>query len=124
MAIESTATNSNPKVVAAAVAAAMGANAPLPELAAAVGKIASNIENVYFLSSLGNPSLDPFRNVVIALLRAKGPNAGLRRSDIMEASKIALRSEVPGATYQKVLKELCYTRGGAWVLKPGDGRPT
>jgi hypothetical protein len=42
------------------------------------------------------------RNVVIALLRAKGPNAGLRRSDIMEASKIALRSEVPGATYQKV----------------------
>lgn len=124
MAIESTATNSNPKVVAAAVAAAMGANAPLPELAAAVSKIASNIENVYFLSSLGNPSLDPFRNVVIALLRAKGPNAGLRRSDIMEASKIALRSEVPGATYQKVLKELCYTRGGAWVLKPGDGRPT
>jgi hypothetical protein len=42
------------------------------------------------------------RNVVVALLRAKGPNAGLRRSDIMEASKIALRSEVPGATYQKV----------------------
>jgi DNA-directed RNA polymerase-3 subunit RPC5 len=61
MAIESTATNSNPKVVAAAVAAAMGANAPLPELAAAVSKIASNIENAYFLSSLGNPSLDPFR---------------------------------------------------------------
>jgi hypothetical protein len=43
------------------VAAAMGANAPLPELAAAVSKIASNIENAYFLSSLGNPSLDPFR---------------------------------------------------------------
>lgn len=43
------------------------------------------------------------RNVVIALLRAKGSGSGLRKIDIMEASKIALKTEVPQATYQKVL---------------------
>lgn len=61
IAIERTAANSNPKAVAAAVAAAKGASAPLPELAAAVSKVATSIDNVYFLSSLGNPALDPFR---------------------------------------------------------------
>lgn len=116
--------NANPKVVAAAVAAAKGASAPLAELTAAISQVASNIDGIYFLTKLGNPSLDPFRDVVIALLRAKGASSGLRRLDIIEASKIALKSEVQANIYQKVLKELCYTKGGAWVLKPGDGRPT
>lgn len=115
--------NANSRVVAAAVAAAKGASAPLSELTAAIGQVASNIDGIYFLTSLGNPILDPFRDVVVALLRAKGANTGLRRLDIIEASKIALKAEVQATVYQKVLKELCYTKGGAWVLKPGDGRP-
>ncbi|KAL2651484.1 hypothetical protein R1flu_019612 [Riccia fluitans] len=107
-----------------AKAAAQAASAPLPELEAAVSKVASNIDGIYFLTSVGEKEVDPFRNVVIALLRAKGPASGLRKTDIMEASKIALKGEVRPQIYQKVLKELCYTKGGAWVLKPGDGRPS
>eukprot|EP00897_Mesotaenium_endlicherianum_P002455 jgi/Mesen1/2237/ME000152S01322 len=53
----------NPKAVALAVAASHAASAPLPELAAAVSQVASNIEGVYFLPSLGNSSLDPFRDL-------------------------------------------------------------
>ena len=54
--------NANPKVVGAAVAAAKGASAPLPELTAAINQVASNMDGVYFLTKLGNPSLDPFRH--------------------------------------------------------------
>lgn len=61
MAITKSQSNSNPKAAAAAVAAAQGASAPLPELAAVVSRVASNIDGVYFLTSLGNPQVDPFR---------------------------------------------------------------
>lgn len=61
MAIERTVANSNPKAAAAAVAAAKAANAPAPELAAAVNRVATCLGGVYFLTSLGNPQLDPFR---------------------------------------------------------------
>ncbi|KAG6549694.1 hypothetical protein Mapa_008674 [Marchantia paleacea] len=124
MAIVAADSSKDSVAVEEAKAAAQAASAPMPELEAAVSKVASNIGGVYFLTSLGSKALDPFRNVVIALLRAKGPGSGLRKTDIMEASKIALKTDVPQAVYQKVLKELCYTKGGAWVLKPGDGRPT
>lgn len=115
--------NINPKAVAAAVAAAKGASAPLPELTAVINQVASNINGVYFLTSLGNPTLDPFRDVVIKLLRTKGPGTALRKVDITEACKIALGREVPQAVYLKVMKELCNARGNGWVLKTGDGRP-
>eukprot|EP00250_Pteridium_aquilinum_P012057 c20483_g1_i1 orf=65-2383(+) len=121
---KASAPNANPKVVAAAAAAAQGTKAPIPELTAAISQVASNIDGLYFLTKLGNPNLDPFRDVVIALLRAKGANSGLRRLDIIEASKIALKSEVQANVYQKVMKELCYTKSGTWLLKPGDGRPS
>lgn len=61
MAIEQTVANPNSKAAANAVAAAKGANAPPAELTAAVSKVATNLGGVYFLSSLGNPALDPFR---------------------------------------------------------------
>lgn len=51
-----------------AKAAAQAAAAPLPELEAAVSTMASNIDGVYFVTSLGNPYLDPFRFVILAFL--------------------------------------------------------
>jgi hypothetical protein len=39
---------------------------------------------------------------VIALLRNNGPNTGLRRTEIMVASKIRLGTEPPAPTYNKV----------------------
>ena len=41
------------------------------------------------------------RSVVIALLKAK-KGTGLRKIDIMEAAKIALKCEVPNNAYTKV----------------------
>ncbi|GBG90570.1 hypothetical protein CBR_g50913 [Chara braunii] len=115
----------NPAVAATALAAAKAASAPVAELSAAICNVATCIDGIYFLQSLGNPTLDPFREVVVALLRTKkGASAGLRKVDLIEAAKIALKGDVPNIVYQKVLKELCYTRGGVWVLKPGDGRPS
>lgn len=61
MAIERTVSNSNPKAAAAAVAAAKAANAPAAELTAAVNRVATSLGGVYFLTSLSNPTLDPFR---------------------------------------------------------------
>ncbi|XP_057858301.2 uncharacterized protein LOC131067349 [Cryptomeria japonica] len=113
----------NPKAVAAAVAASKGASAPEPELKSVIDQVATNINSVYFLSSLGNKDLDPFRNVVIALLRTKGPGTAIRKVDINEACKIKLGIEVPQPVYNKVMKELCISKGGGWVLKTGDGRP-
>ncbi|CAI5980514.1 unnamed protein product [Closterium sp. NIES-64] len=41
--------------------------------------------------------------VVIALLRAKGAGGvGLKRTEIVEATRIALKAQVPAATYQRV----------------------
>ncbi|XP_002988629.2 DNA-directed RNA polymerase III subunit RPC5 [Selaginella moellendorffii] len=107
---------------ASAVAAAKGASAPVAELTAIVDTIATNINGVYFLTQLGDPTQDPFREVVIALLKQK--SAGLQRSEIMEAFKLALRKMPSNQLYQKIMKELCYTRGATWVLKTGDGRPS
>ncbi|CAI5486119.1 unnamed protein product [Closterium sp. Naga37s-1] len=116
------AAGASPQAVAAAVAAAKAAKAPANELAAAVSEVATSINGIYFLPTLNDPAVDPFREVVIALLRAKGAGGvGLKRTEIVEATRIALKVQVPAATYQRVLKELCVTNGAAWVLKPGDG---
>lgn len=42
------------------------------------------------------------RNVVIALLRTKGPGTAIRKVDINEACKIKLGIEVPQPVYNKV----------------------
>ncbi|CAI5494301.1 unnamed protein product [Closterium sp. Naga37s-1] len=116
------AAGASPQAVAAAVVAAKAAKAPANELATAVSEVATSINGIYFLPTLNDPEVDPFREVVIALLRAKGAGGvGLKRTEIVEATRIALKAQVPAATYQRVLKELCVTNGAAWVLKPGDG---
>lgn len=61
MAIERTVSNSNVKAAAAAKAAAEAAKAPAAELTASVNRVATCLGGVYFLTSLGNPTLDPFR---------------------------------------------------------------
>eukprot|EP00850_Spirogloea_muscicola_P006816 SM000033S12337 [mRNA] locus=s33:190904:195665:- [translate_table: standard] len=112
------------KAFAIAATALEATSVPPAELAAEIAKLATQIDGAYFLSSLNNVTLDPFREVVIALLKTRVSGMGLRKTDIMEAAKLALKTDVPNTVYQKVLKELCYTRGGVWVLKPGDGRPS
>ncbi|XP_058070211.1 uncharacterized protein LOC131219212 isoform X2 [Magnolia sinica] len=106
-----------------AVTAAHGANAPLPELQSVISKVAINIHGVYVLKSLGIPTIDPLRNVVINLFMGKEPNGRLKKADIVEAARIKLKREISPSEYNQVMAELCISRGGAWVLKSGDGKP-
>ncbi|XP_010254912.1 PREDICTED: DNA-directed RNA polymerase III subunit RPC5-like [Nelumbo nucifera] len=108
----------------AAVAAAQGVSAPLPELQAVIDQVAINVHGVYVLkSSEEHPELDPLRNVVINLFCAKGPNACLKREEIFEAAKIALERTITPNELMKVTSELCISRSNAWFLKSGDGKP-
>eukprot|EP00899_Mesostigma_viride_P025237 jgi/Mesvir1/5899/Mv00670-RA.1 len=89
------------------------------KLEALLAQVASEINHVYFPTTVGDPAVDPFRKVVLALLKIKP--TGVRKSDIMEASKIALKMEISAAIYNKVVKDLCVAKNGAWLLKSGDG---
>ncbi|CAI5946963.1 unnamed protein product, partial [Closterium sp. NIES-65] len=83
-----------PSLQAGAVAGTAGA---------AACAVATSINGIYFLPTLNDPEVDPFREVVIALLRAKGAGGvGLKRTEIVEATRIALKAQVPAATYQRV----------------------
>lgn len=107
----------------AAIAAALGASA-LPELKTIIDQVAINIHGVYVLKSLGNPNVDPLRTIVINLFCGKEPNAKLKKADIVEAAKIALQREISNSEYTQVVNELCISvKGGAWMLKSGDGKP-
>ena len=55
--------------------------------------------------------------MVVELL--KGGEAALRRSDILEAARVRGLTAVSDQLYQKVVKELCCSRGSLWSLKPG-----
>ncbi|GAB4814270.1 hypothetical protein N2152v2_001316 [Parachlorella kessleri] len=71
------------------------------------------IRKCYMHKKLGNPTLDPLRDVVLELL---GEKEAIRRSDVVEAAK-AKGIQVSDALYSKVVKELCISRGSLWSLK-------
>ncbi|KAJ9703409.1 hypothetical protein PVL29_004973 [Vitis rotundifolia] len=105
------------------VAAAYGADAPQEELHAIISKYATNVHGVYVWKTSEHSEHNPLRKVVVDLFCGKEPNAKLKRADIMEAAKIALKKEITTHEYNKVVSELCESRGSLWVLKSGDGKP-
>ncbi|KAH7520060.1 hypothetical protein FEM48_Zijuj08G0103800 [Ziziphus jujuba var. spinosa] len=118
-------TKSNlPKVDARIVKAAeYGTDCP-DELRKLVDQVAVNIHGVYVAkSSLDHPQYDPLRNIVIDLLRQNGPNAKLKKAEVFDAARKALKREVSSSEYSKVMNEFCVFKGALWTLKSGDGRP-
>ncbi|KAK9284327.1 hypothetical protein L1049_023498 [Liquidambar formosana] len=105
------------------VAAAYGVDAPPEELQAILSQVALNIHGVYVPKSSQHPEHNPLRKVVVDLLCAKGPNAKLKKADITEAARIALKRDITPNEYSKVVGEICEFKGAAWVLKSGDGKP-
>lgn len=73
------------------------------------------IRRMYVRKSLGNPSIDPFRAAVLELLKDKET---FRRSDVMDAA-LAAKVTVTDTLYNKVVKDLCMSRGNNWFLKSG-----
>ncbi|XP_028775635.1 DNA-directed RNA polymerase III subunit RPC5 [Neltuma alba] len=100
-----------------AIDAALGLDAPPEELQAVISETASNIHGFYVLKSSPN---EHFRDVVIDMLRGSGPNAKLRKAEVLEAAKRKLNREVTNSEYSKVMNELCVSRGSVWVLKTDD----
>ncbi|KAM6564554.1 hypothetical protein CsatB_024552 [Cannabis sativa] len=104
-------------------AAAYGTDSP-DELRKLVGHVAINIHDLYVLkSSPEHPQYDPFRNVVIDLLRQNGPNAKLKKAEIFDAAKKSLNRDINNNEYSKVMNEICVFKGSFWMLKSGDGNP-
>ncbi|XP_074268717.1 uncharacterized protein LOC141592055 [Silene latifolia] len=94
-------------------------DAPIEELQAIINEYAINVHGLYVLkSSSEHPELNPLRNDIIDLFRGKESGAALRKGEIMEASK---NKPVTTSEFQKVINEYCVSKGGAWVLKSGDG---
>ncbi|CAJ1926461.1 unnamed protein product [Sphenostylis stenocarpa] len=101
-----------------AVDAAHSLDGPQNELMAVISEVACEIHGSYVLKSSQD---DPFRDVVIDMLRGSGPNAKLKKAEILEAARRKLGREVPNNEYNKVMSELCVSKGSVWVLRSGDG---
>ncbi|KAF9611475.1 hypothetical protein IFM89_032445 [Coptis chinensis] len=87
------------------------------------GQASVNIHGVFVPKSSGNANLDPIRGVVIDLFCAKEPDAKLKKAEIVEAAKIQLKRTIDDKELKPVLKQLCVSKGGSWVLRKGDGDP-
>ncbi|XP_065874979.1 uncharacterized protein [Euphorbia lathyris] len=115
-----------PKVDASIfVAAASGADAPREELEEIISQVATNIHGFYVLkSSPEHPQYDAARKVVIDLILARGHDAKLKRAEVIEAGRFALKRDLTPNEYTKVMTDICESKGSAWVLKRGDGKPS
>ncbi|KAK7381298.1 hypothetical protein VNO78_33880 [Psophocarpus tetragonolobus] len=100
-----------------AVDAAHSLDGPHNELMAVISEVACEIHGHYVLKSSQN---DPFRDVVIDMLRGSGPNAKLKKAEILEAARRKLNREVTNNEYTKVMSELCVSKGSVWVLRSAD----
>ncbi|KAL3583598.1 hypothetical protein D5086_014659 [Populus alba] len=119
---QSTLPKADPRI---AVAAASGAEAPPEELQEVISEVATNIHGFYVLkSSPEHPDFDPLRKVVIGLFLARGPNANIKKSEVQAAARLELKREPSNSEYIKVMTDLCESKGSAWLLKSGDGKPS
>ncbi|GAV69506.1 Sin_N domain-containing protein [Cephalotus follicularis] len=104
------------------VAAANGIDAPQQEFKEVISEVATNIHGLYVLkSSPDYPEYDPLRKVVIDLLRGKEFKAKLKKTEVFSAAKIDLKRDITNNEYNKVMNDLCESKGSVWVLKSGDG---
>lgn len=76
----------------------------------------THVQHVYALTKTasGAPA-DALRGVVLNTLRDK-PN--VRRADVFDAAR-AEGLNVSDSVYQKVMKDLCTSKGNLWTLKTG-----
>lgn len=87
------------------------------EFAEVISQVATNIHGFYVSKSSEDPQHGPLRKVVTDLLLAGGPDAKLKKADIVEAARHALKREISNAEYSKVMSDICESKGSAWILK-------
>jgi hypothetical protein len=96
--------------------AAQGASADALHAALVADGYLRCLREVYVISTLGDPVIDPLREVVLELLQER--ESGVRKGDVVAAAE-ARGVAFSDAGYQKVVKALCVRVGAAWVLKAG-----
>ena len=78
--------------------------------------LVTHVKNVYALTKAANGGpADALRGVLLNTLRDK-PN--VRRADVFDAAR-AEGLNVSDSVYQKVMKDLCTSKGNVWTLKLG-----
>ncbi|KAK9228151.1 hypothetical protein WN944_021099 [Citrus x changshan-huyou] len=93
------------------------------EFAEVISQVATNIHGFYVSKSSEDPQHGPlrivpsFRKVVTDLLLAGGPDAKLKKADVVEAARHVLKREISNAEYSKVMSDICESKGSAWILK-------
>ena len=76
----------------------------------------THVKSVYALTKAANGGpADALRAVLLNTLKDK-PN--VRRTDVLDAAR-AEGLNVSDSVYQKVMKELCISKGNVWTLKTG-----
>ncbi|KAL6222440.1 hypothetical protein ACLB2K_005832 [Fragaria x ananassa] len=100
-----------------------GLAAPPEELKNVITQFAVEIGGVYVLkSSSEHPEHDQLRDVVIKLLQGKNKGP-IKKLDVTVAAQEELGREISNNEYNKVMNELCVSKGSQWYLKSGDGSP-
>lgn len=73
------------------------------------------IKKVYVMAKAPKPDMDPFRNCVLELLKDKD---SVKRVDITKHAEL-LGIAVTDSLYNRVVKDLCVSRGTLWQIKSG-----
>jgi DNA-directed RNA polymerase-3 subunit RPC5 len=94
--------------------AALLTDKALHEALLATGQVA-NAKMVYFWKSHGDAKADALRAMIVEMLREKD---SVRRNDVFDAAK-AGSVEITDGLYNRIIKELCMSRGNQWLLKTG-----
>ncbi|MED6153853.1 hypothetical protein PIB30_106057 [Stylosanthes scabra] len=95
--------------------ATVGLTCPQPEVKDVVDEVACDIHGSYVLKSQN----EPFRDVVIKLLRGKS-DGKLKKAEICAAAEAA-HTEVTNTEYTRVMSELYVSKGSYWYFRSGGG---
>ena len=103
------------KEAGAAQGAAAATNQSLHNALLKTG-MTTHVKQVYALTkaATGGPA-DALRAVLLSILRER-PN--VRRADVFDAAR-AEGLNVSDSVYQKVMKDLCTSKGNVWTMKTG-----
>lgn len=99
-------------------AARSGASASDQSLHTALLKtgIVTSVKQIYVQTKVANGGpADALRGVLLDMLKDK-PN--VRRADVLDTAR-AEGVSVSDGVYQKVMKDMCTSRGNVWTLKAG-----
>jgi len=81
---------------------------------AVLSEEAVSLHGVYCLKSVEDSDIDPYRDIIISLFRAR---MSLRKSDVNAAVKRVMGEEIPTDIYIRVMKSLAVQRAGSWTFK-------